>query len=145
MLVVCDCACVTRRWSNNSNFYIFAIQSIPWSSFQTTMVELLVVGAKNQFMVLATGVQKMNAHSTGIINHVQKYPLGCTIPCTHYILLFFLTKKLIIVKRKKKVDVKFVKNLVGNTLTVVTVATSTFTSNVLSCNVKLNSMITHTR
>ena len=40
------CAWDTRRWSNNSNFYIFAIQSIPWSSFQTTEVEVLVVGAR---------------------------------------------------------------------------------------------------
>ena len=44
------CAWDTRRWSNNSNFYIFAIQSIPWPSFQTTEVEVLVVGAKNQFI-----------------------------------------------------------------------------------------------
>ena len=49
-----------RRWSSSSNsFYIFAIQSIPWSSIKTTEVEFLVVGAKNQFMVLATIVEKV--------------------------------------------------------------------------------------
>ena len=103
---------------------------------------MLVVGAKNQFMVLATGVQEMDALGTVIINHVQKYLLGCTIPCTHYILLFFLMKKLVIL-RKKIADAKSVMNLVRNTLIAVTIVTSTFTSNVLFCNLKLNSMITH--
>ena len=90
-------------------------------------MDLLVVGAKNQFMVLATGVQLVDAQPTVIINHVRKYPLGCTIPSTHYILLFFLTKKLFILKRKKRADAKSVMNLATNTLIAVTVATSTFT------------------
>ena len=64
---------------------------------------------------------------------MRKYPLGCTIPCTNYILLFFLTKKLVIL-RKKTTYAKSVMNLVTNTLIVVTIATSTFTSNVLFCN-----------
>ena len=88
---------------------------------------MLVVGAKNQVMVLATGVKKEDAHGTSIINHVRKYPLGCTIPCTHYILLFFLTNTLFILKRKKRADAKSVMNLATNTLIAVTVATSTFT------------------
>ena len=140
---VCDCACDTRRWSNNSNFYIFAIQSIPWSTIQTMEVELLVVGAKNRFMVLVTIVIDLDAQTTGIINHVQNYPLGCTIPYTHYILLFFLMKKLVVL-RKKTIAAKSIKNLALNTLIVVTVVTSTFTSNALFCNLKLNSTITHT-
>ena len=64
---------------------------------------------------------------------MRKYPLGCTIPCTNYILLFFLTKKMVIL-RKKTTYAKSVMNLVTNTLIAVTIATSTFTSNVLFCN-----------
>ena len=86
---------------------------------------ILVVGAKNQFMVLTTSVQELDTRPMFIINHVLNYPLGCTIPCTHYILLFFLTKKLVIL-RKKRADAKSVMNLVRNTI-IVTVATSTFT------------------
>ena len=79
-----------RKWSssNNSSFYIFAIQSIPWSSVKTTEVLKHVVVAKNQFMVLAIVVQKVDARGTDIISRVRKYPLGCTIPCTQSILLF---------------------------------------------------------
>ena len=64
---------------------------------------------------------------------MRKYPLGCTIPCTNYIILFFLMKKLVIL-RKKTTYAKSVMNLVTNTLIAVTIATSTFTSNVLFCN-----------
>ena len=57
-----------------------------------------------------------------IINHVRNYPLGCTIPCTQSILLFSLTKK---------VSAKSAKNITRNTLISVTIAISTFTSDVL--------------
>ena len=45
---------------------------IPWSSVKTTVIKVLVVGAKNQFMVLATIVQEVDARGTHIINHVRK-------------------------------------------------------------------------
>ena len=129
----------TRRWSSRSSsstFYIFPIQSIPCSSFQTTEVVILVVGAKNQFMVLATFVE--NAHSlhsdgtsTCIINHVRNCRLGCTIPCTQSILSFSLMKRHIILKKKKRPNAKSAMNLADNTLIAVTAATSTFTPHVL--------------
>ena len=46
---------------------------------------------------------------------------------------------------KENSSCKSIKNLALNTLIVVTVVTSTFTPNALFCNLKLNSMITHTR
>ena len=103
---------------------------------------IFVAAVGNQCWVPAIVVQNVNL-CVVIINHVQNYPLGCTIPCTHYILLFFLTNTLFILKRKKRADAKSVMNLATNTLIAVTVATSTFTSNVLFWNLKLNSMITH--
>ena len=131
---VCDCACDTRRWSNNS-FYIFPIQSIPWSTIQTTEVELLVVGAKNQFMVLVTIVIDLDAQTTGIINHVLNYPLDCTIPCTQSILLFSFLQSYghitVTIRTNNFTNANSAKKIMMNTLIGVPVATSTFTSHVL--------------
>ena len=125
----------TTRWSSRSNnFYIFAIQTIPCSSNKTTEVDPLVVGAKNQLMVLATIVEKVEC-SIGeipfIINHVRNCRLGCTIPCTQSILSFSLMKRHIILKKKKRPNAKSAMNLADNTLIAVTAATSTFTPHVL--------------
>ena len=103
-----------------SHFNIFAIRSISWSSIKTTEVETVVMGATNKYWVLATVVK--NAMRDTIINHARNYPLGCTIPCTQSTLLFSSTKI---------VSAKSAKNIIGNTFISVTVATSTFTSNVL--------------
>ena len=81
--VVCAC---DRRW----NFNIFATRNIHWSSMKIEFMVKIVLGAGNQFWVLATVV--LNAVlGTTIINHVLNYPLGCTIPYTQNILLFSLT------------------------------------------------------
>ena len=124
----------TRRWSSRSGFYNFAIQSIPWPSIQTSEVDILVGGAKNQFMVLPTIVENVGIKIIGfIINHVQKYPLGCTIPCTQSILSFSLMKRHIILKKKtnKRPNANSAMNLADNTLISVTAVTSTFTPHVL--------------
>uniref|UniRef100_A0A7N2L4N9 DC1 domain-containing protein n=1 Tax=Quercus lobata TaxID=97700 RepID=A0A7N2L4N9_QUELO len=133
----------TRRWSSRSSsstFYIFAIQSIPCSLIKTTGAEEVAVGAKNQFMVLATIVQnadlmKRDGTSTGIINHVRNCRLGCTIPCTQSILSFSLMKRHIILNKKKNTNKRpnanSAMNLADNTLIVVIAATSTFTPHVL--------------
>ena len=123
----------TRRWSSRS-FYIFAIQTIPWSSFQISVVEWLVVGAKNQFMVLPTIVQNRDARTTIITNHVRNCRLGCTIPCTQSILSFSLMKRHIILNKKmtnKRPNANSAMNLAANTLIVVIAVTSTFTPHVL--------------
>ena len=129
---VCDCdcdfACHKRR--SSSIFNIFAIENILWSTVKTTEVEILVVRAKNQLMVLATGLQEVDARRTLIINHVLNYPLGSTIPCTHYILLFSFMKPEIIL-RKRRANVNFAKKIVGNTLISFLAVTSTFTSHAL--------------
>ncbi|XP_030958358.1 uncharacterized protein LOC115980222 [Quercus lobata] len=134
---------LTRRWSSRSSsstFYIFAIQSIPCSLIKTTGAEEVAVGAKNQFMVLATIVQnadlmKRDGTSTGIINHVRNCRLGCTIPCTQSILSFSLMKRHIILNKKKNTNKRpnanSAMNLADNTLIVVIAATSTFTPHVL--------------
>ena len=115
-------ACHRRRWSNS----IFNILS----SVKTTKVEILLVGAKNQFMVLATSLQEVDARSTLIINHVLNYLLGSTIPCTHYTLLFSFMKPEIIL-RKRKANVDSAKEIMGNILIGVPAATSTFRSHAL--------------
>ena len=119
----------TTRWGSRS-FYIFAIQTIPCSSYKTTEMDLLVVGAKNQFMVLATIV--INAGGT-FINRARNYPLGCTIRCTQSILSFSLMKRHIILNKKtnKRPNANSAMNLADNTLIAVTAATSTFTPHVL--------------
>ena len=139
-----------RRWSSsNSIFYIFAIQSIPWPSILTTEVEIVVGGAQNQFMVLATVVKnaKKKAGGTGIINHVRKYPLVCTIPCTQSILLFSLTRGDIQTTRNNFTNANSAKNIKMYTLIGVPAATSTFTSHaLLYCplwKLKLNCTTTH--
>ena len=127
----------TTRWSSRSStFYLFAIQTIPCSSVKTTEVEILVMGAKNQFMVLPTivintAIILSDGTSTCIINHVRNCRLGCTIPCTQSILSFSLMKRHIILKKKKRPNAKSAMNLADNTLIAVTAATSTFTPHVL--------------
>ena len=123
----------TTRWSSRSSsstFYIFAIQSIPWTSIQTTEVDVLVGDAKNQFMVLST-----TTGTSFFINHVRNCRLGCTIPCTQSILSFSLMKRHIILKKKKNTNKRpnanSAMNLADNTLIAVTAATSTFTPHVL--------------
>ena len=95
---------------------------------KTEFTATIVGGAGNQYWVLATVVK--NA-VTGIINHVRNYPLDCcTIPCTHYILFFSLTK--INIKSTKILAIaKFAKKIVGNIVMVVSVAILSFTSNVV--------------
>ena len=117
---------LSRRWS----FNIGGIGSIRWSLMKMREVEIFVVGVRNQYLVLATGVT--NAEFASIINHVLNYLLGCTIPHTQIILLFSSTH--IHTKMKNITDLAnamFVEKRVMNTVIVVTVATSTFTSNVL--------------
>ena len=116
----CDYACDRRRWS--SNFNIFPIQAIPQSSIKMREVKVIVMGATNQYSVLAIVV--FNAIST-IINHVQSYPFCCTIPCTHYILLLSLMKRQVMA-RKKKSYVNFAKNFTMNTIIIFTVVILTF-------------------
>ena len=125
----------TKRWSSRSSFYIFAIQTIPCSSIHTSELELLVLGAKNQFMVLPTVVTNagMKIMAPFFINHVRNCRLGCTIPCTQSILSFSLMKRHIILNKKtnKRPNANSAMNLADNTLIAVTAATSTFTPHVL--------------
>ena len=96
-------------------------------------VEVIVMGASNQYLVLATVVKNAEG-STFIINHVQNYPLGCTIPHTQIILLFSSADINIIATMKNMTNLAnatFAEKRVMNTVIVVTVATSTFTSDVL--------------
>ena len=73
--------------------------------------------------------------TTIIINHVLNYPLGCTIPHAKIILLFSSTCMHIMTTTLKNMtnlaNATFVEQRVVNTVIVVTVATSTFTSVVL--------------
>ena len=99
---------------------------------KTEFTATIVMGATNQYWVLATVVK--NA-VTGIINHVRNYPLGCcTIPCTHYILFFSLTN--IILKSTKilaiaKFAKKIAETMVMNMLMVVSDAILSFTLDVV--------------
>ena len=96
---------------------------------KTEFMANIVVGAGNQYWVLATVVK--NAMGTIIINHVRNYPLGCcTIPCTHYILFFSFMKGALIL-RKERAIAKFAKENNGDTVMVVSVAILSFTSNVV--------------
>ena len=129
-----------RRWS----FNIGGIGSIRWSLIKRREVEIFVRGAWNQFLVLATAVTDVEI--TSIINHVLNYPLGCTIPHTQIILLFVftyihITKKIV----RNLANATFVEKRVLNTVIVVTVATSTVTSDVLLSHSpsKLKSMTTN--
>ena len=92
---------------------------------KTEFMANIVVGAGNQYWVLATVVK--NAETPSIINHVRNYPLGCcTIPCTHYILFFSLTN-LMMKSTKILAIVKFAKKIVGDIVMVVSVAILSFT------------------
>ena len=96
---------------------------------KTEFMANIVVGAGNQYWVLATVVK--NAEKPNIIKHVRNYPLGCcTIPCTHYILFFSLTK-LILKSTKILAIAKFAKKIVGNIVMVVSVAILSFTLHVV--------------
>ena len=109
-------------------------------------VDDLVMGASNQYLVLATVVKNAEG-STFIINHVQNYPLGCTIPHTQIILLFSSADINIIatMKMTNLANATSAEKGVMNTVIVVTVATSTFTSDVLLYHSpsKLKSMTTN--
>ena len=135
---------LSRRWS----FNIGGIGSIRWSLMKTKEVDDLVMGASNQYLVLAIVVKNAEG-GTFIINHVQNYPLGCTIPHTQIILLFFLVYIDIMITMKKNIadlaNATFAEKRVMNTVIVVTVATSTFTSDVLLYHSpsKLKSMTTN--
>ncbi|XP_030960759.1 uncharacterized protein LOC115982327 isoform X2 [Quercus lobata] len=118
------------RWSSN-NFYILSILSIPWSSIQTTKEDIIVGGAGNRFMVLATVVESQYAITTVIINPVRNYPLGCTIPCIQSILLFSFLHGHIHEIKDNFTNANSVKNIKMYTLIGVPVATSTFTSHSL--------------
>ena len=73
--------------------------------------------------------------TTIIINHALNYPLGCTIPHTQIILLFSSTHIHIVITTEKNMtnlaNATSAEKRVGNTVIVVIVATSTFTSTVL--------------
>ena len=133
----------SRRWS----FSIGGMGSIRWSLMKTGEAEVFVMGARNQYLVLATVVK--NAEGTFIINHVQNYPLGCTIPHTQIILLFSLPYINIVITTEKNMtnlaNATSVEKRVRNTIIVVIIATSTFTSNVLLYHSpsKLKSMTTN--
>ena len=102
---------------------------------KTTEEDIVVMGAGKEFMVLATTVKKEDVLGTFIINHVPNYPLGCTIPCTQNILLFFFNQTDIKTKNflTKMANVKSAKKIViWNTVIVVHGAILTFTSDVLS-------------
>ena len=115
---------------------------------KTKEVDDLVMGASNQYLVLAIVVKNAEG-GTFIINHVQNYPLGCTIPHTQIILLFSLVYIDIMITMKKNIadlaNATFAEKRVMNTIIVVTVATSTFTSDVLLYHSpsKLKSMTTN--
>ncbi|KAK7837578.1 hypothetical protein CFP56_021084 [Quercus suber] len=114
---------------------------------KTREVEVIVGGAANQYLVLATVVT--DAKITSIINHVLNYPLGCTIPHTQIILLLSsIDIHTVITTEKNMTDLAnamSAKKRVQNTFIVVTVATSTFTSDVLLYHSpsKLKSMTTN--
>ena len=132
---------LSRRWS----FNIGGICSIRWSLMKTREVDAFVMGAGNQYLVLATVVKNAEG-GTFIINHVQNYPLGCTIPHTQIILLF--SSAHMITTEKNMTDLAnatSAEKRVLNTVIVVTVATSTFTSDVLLYHSpsKLKSMTTN--
>ena len=118
---------MSRRWS----FNIGGIGGIRWSLMKTREVDVFVVDAGNQCLVLATAVTDAERGSF-IINHVLNYPLGCTIPHTQIILLFSSTDIHTTMKNMTdSANATSAENRVMNTVIVVTVATSTFTSDVL--------------
>ena len=135
---------LSRRWS----FNIGGICGIRWSFMKTREVDAIVMGAGNQYLVLATVVKNAERGSF-IINHVQNYPLGCTIPHTQIILLFSSTYLHILLTTEKNMtnlaNATSAEKRVLNTVIVVTVATSTFTSDVLLYHSpsKLKSMTTN--
>ena len=91
----------------------------------------IVLGAMNQYWVLATVVKNANGIAPFNINYVRNYPWGCcTIPCTHYILFFSFTK--VILKSTKILAIaKFAKKIVWNIVMVVSVAILSFTLDVV--------------
>ena len=125
---------LSRRWS----FNIGGIGSIHWSLMKTREVAAFVMGAGNQYLVLATAVknaEQLNpVFGSFIINPVLNYPLGCTIPHTQIILLFSSTYIHIMLTTEKNMtnsaNAMSAEKRVKNAFIVVTVATSTFTSDV---------------
>ena len=98
---------------------------------KTEFSATIVMGAGNQYWVLATVVKNAEGGGPLIINHVRNYPLGCcTIPCTHYILFFSFTK-LILKSTKSLAIAKFAKKIVRNIVMVVSVAILSFTLDVV--------------
>ena len=113
------------RWS----FNIGGIGAIRWSLMKMREGDGFVMGAGNQYLVLATVVKNAEG-GTFIINHVQNYPLGCTIPHTQIILLFSSVYIHIVTTKKNIADLAnatSAEKRVVNIVIVVTVATSTFT------------------
>ena len=97
---------------------------------KTEFMANIVLGATNQYWVLATVVKNANGIAPFIINYVRNYPWGCcTIPCTHYILLFSFMKGHVILREKRAIA-KSAKKCFGNTVIFVTNATLSFISNV---------------
>ena len=97
---------------------------------KTEFTATIVMGAGNQYWVLATAV--LNVKATTAINHVRNYPLGCcTIPCTHYILFFSLPHGDIQMTTDNFTSAKSATNIVMNMLIDVAVAILIFTSNVV--------------
>ncbi|KAK7830709.1 hypothetical protein CFP56_028014 [Quercus suber] len=133
-----------QRWS----FNIGGIGNIRWSSIKTKEVDDLVMGALNQYLVLATVVKNAEG-STFIINHVQNYPLGCTIPHTQIILLLSSTHVHIVITTEKNMtnlaNATSVDNKLMNIVIVIIGATSSFIADVLLYHSpsKLKSMTTN--
>ena len=103
------------------SFNIGGIGAIRWSLMKTREGDGFVMGAGNQYLVLATVVKNAEG-GTFIINHVLNYPLGCTIPHTQIILLFIftyihITKKIV----RNLANATSVEKRVLNTVIVVTI------------------------
>ena len=131
------------QWS----FNIGGIGAICWSLMKTREGDGFVMGARNQYLVIAIVVKNAEG-GTFIINHVQNYPLGCTIPHTQIILLFSSIYIHIVTTKKNIADLAnatSAEKRVVNIVIVVTIATSTFTLDVLLYHSpsKLKSMTTN--
>uniref|UniRef100_A0A7N2R255 Uncharacterized protein n=1 Tax=Quercus lobata TaxID=97700 RepID=A0A7N2R255_QUELO len=109
----------------------------------------LCYGCNEPVFVMATVVKNAEKGGTSIINHVLNYPLGCTILHTQIILLFSSAYIHIMITTEKNLtnsaNATSAEKRVVNTVIVVTVATSTLTSDVLLYHSpsKLKSMTTN--